>query len=123
MREVRVADAPSPIGPYSQAVVQGDLVFCSGQLGLDPATGALVDGAAAQARQALKNLESVLRGAESSLHRALKVTVYLTDLSCFADINKVYAEFFVQPFPARTAVQVSALPKGAAVEIDVIAIR
>lgn len=123
MREVRAADAPSPIGPYSQAVVHGDLVFCSGQLGLDPATGALVDGAAAQARQALKNLESVLRGAKSSLHRALKVTVYLTDLSCFADVNKVYAEFFVPPFPARTAVQVSALPKGAAVEIDVIAMR
>lgn len=123
MKEVRAADAPSAIGPYSQAVAHGDLVFCSGQLGLDPATGKLVEGAVEQARQALSNLERVLRGAGSSLHRALKVTVYLTDLSCFAEMNKVYAEFFVPPFPARTAVQVSALPKGAAVEIDVIAIR
>ncbi|HIH76452.1 MAG TPA: RidA family protein [Methanomassiliicoccales archaeon] len=123
MKEVRVADAPSPIGPYSQAIVHGDMVFCSGQLGLDPTTGVLVDGAVEQARQALKNLEAVLNGAGSSLHRALKVTMYLTDLSCFSEMNKVYAEFFVPPYPARTAVQVSALPKGAAVEIDVIAIR
>jgi len=123
VKEVRVGDAPAPIGPYSQAVVHGDLVFCSGQLGLDPATGKLAEGAVKQARQALVNLESVLRGAGSSLHRALWVTVYLTDLSLFLEINEVYAEFFVPPFPARTAVQVSALPKGAAVEIDVIAAR
>ncbi|MBI0582238.1 MAG: RidA family protein [Methanomassiliicoccales archaeon] len=123
MKEVRVDDAPSPIGPYSQAVVHGDLVFCSGQLGLDPVKGVLVEGAVEQARQALVNLEAVLGGAESSLHDALKVTVYLTDLSVFSEINKVYAEFFVRPFPARTAVQVSALPKGASVEIDVIARR
>lgn len=123
MREVRVENAPAPIGPYSQAVVQGDLVFCSGQLGLDPATGKLPEDALEQARQALVNLESVLRGAGSSLHRALKVTVYLTDLSRFPEVNQVYAGFFVPPYPARTAVQVSALPKGAAVEIDVIAMR
>lgn len=123
MKEVKVDGAPSPIGPYSQAVVHGELVFCSGQLGLYPATGLLAEGAAEQARQALVNLEAVLRGAGSSLHRALKVTVYLTDLSCFSEMNKVYAEFFVPPYPARTAIQVSALPKGAAVEIDVIAVR
>ncbi|MHC1680474.1 MAG: RidA family protein [Methanomassiliicoccales archaeon] len=123
MKEIRVDDAPSPIGPYSQAVVHGDLVFCSGQLGLDPVTGALADGAVEQARQALKNLEAVLEGAGSSLHQALKVTVYLTDLSCFSEMNKVYALFFVPPYPARTAIQVSALPKGAAVEIDVVAAR
>jgi 2-iminobutanoate/2-iminopropanoate deaminase len=123
MKEVRVDLAPFPIGPYSQAIVQGELVFCSGQLGLDPATGILADGPVDQARQALKNLEAVLNGAGSSLHRALKVTVYLTDLSCFSEMNKVYAQFFVPPYPARTAVQVSALPKGAAVEIDVVAAR
>jgi len=123
MKEIRVDEAPSPIGPYSQAVVHGDLVFCSGQLGLDPATGALAVGAVEQTRQALKNLEAVLEGAGSSLHQALKVTVYLTDLSHFSDMNKVYAQFFVPPYPARTAIQVSALPKGAAVEIDVIATR
>ena len=123
MKEVKVDGAPSPIGPYSQAIVRGDLVFCSGQLGLDPATGALASGAVEQARQALVNLEAVLRGAGSSLSQALKVTVYLTDLSCFSEMNKVYADFFVPPYPARTAIQVSALPKGAAVEIDVIAMR
>jgi len=123
MKEVRVDEAPSPIGPYSQAVVHGDLVFCSGQLGLDPSTGVLAVGAVEQTRQALKNLEAVLKGAESSLHHALKVTVYLTDLSCFSEMNKVYAQFFVPPYPARTAIQVSALPKGAAVEIDVVAAR
>jgi 2-iminobutanoate/2-iminopropanoate deaminase len=99
------------------------MIFCSGQLGLDPSTGKLAEGVLEQARQALENLESVLRGADSSLHRALKVTVYLTDLSFFSEINKVYAEFFVPPYPARTAIQVSGLPKGAAVEIDVIAAR
>ncbi len=123
MKEVRVDDAPSPIGPYSQAIVHGDLVFCSGQLGLDPATGVLAVGAVEQSRQALKNLEAVLKGAGSSLQKALKVTVYLTDLSCFSDMNEVYAQFFVPPYPARTAIQVSALPKGAAVEIDVVAAR
>ncbi|HNX48237.1 MAG TPA: Rid family detoxifying hydrolase [Methanomassiliicoccales archaeon] len=123
MKEVRVDDAPSSIGPYSQAVVHGDLVFCSGQLGLDPVKGVLVEGAVEQARQALVNLEAVLRGAESSLHKGLRVTLYLTDLSVFPRINEVYAEFFVPPFPARTAVQVSALPKGALVEIDIIARR
>lgn len=123
MKEVRVDGAPSPIGPYSQAMVHGDLVFCSGQLGLDPASGSLAAGAVEQTRQALKNLEAVLQGAGSSLHKALKVTVYLTDLSCFSEMNKVYAEFFVPPYPARTAIQVSALPKGAAVEIDVMALR
>lgn len=123
MREVQVENAPSPIGPYSQAIVHADIIFCSGQLGLDPSTGKLAEGAEEQARQALTNLESVLTGAGSSLHKALKVTLYLTDLSFFAGVNKVYAEFFVPPYPARTAIQVSALPKGAAVEIDVIAIR
>lgn len=123
MMEIRSDSAPAPIGPYSQAVVHGDLVFCSGQLGLVPSTGMLAEGAVEQARQALLNLDSVLQAAGSSLHRALKVTVYLTDLSCFPEMNKVYAEFFVPLYPARTAVQVSALPKGAAVEIDVIALR
>lgn len=123
MKEVRVDNAPAPIGPYSQAIVHGDLVFCSGQLGLDPATGTLPGDSVQQARQALANTEAVLRGAGSSLHQALKVTVYLTDLSCFAEMNRTYAEFFASPFPARTVVQVAALPKGAAVEIDVIARR
>jgi len=123
MREVRVDEAPQPIGPYSQAVICKDLVFCSGQLGLDPASGSLLPTTVEQSKQALVNLEKVLQGAGSSLHQALKVTVYLTDLSAFADVNSAYAEFFTPPYPARTAVQVAALPKGAAVEIDIIASR
>lgn len=123
MRSIRVDDAPGPIGPYSQAVECQGLVFCSGQLGIVPGDGTLPSGTAAQARQALLNLQAVLRGAGSSLSNALKVTVYLTDLGDFSSVNQVYAEFFTEPFPARTAVQVAALPKGAAVEIDVIATR
>jgi len=123
MREVRADGAPAPAGPYSQAVVCGDLVFCSGQLGLDPATGAMAEGAVAQARQALANLQAVLQAAGSSLDRAIKVTVYMTDLSRFPEVNGAYADFFEPPFPARTAIQVAALPKGGEVEIDVIALR
>ncbi|HOE53450.1 MAG TPA: Rid family detoxifying hydrolase [Methanomassiliicoccales archaeon] len=123
MREVRADGAPAPVGPYSQAVVCGDLVFCSGQLGLDPATGAMAEGAVAQARQALANLQAVLQAAGSSLDRAIKVTVYMTDLSRFPEVNGAYADFFEPPFPARTAIQVAALPKGGEVEIDVIALR
>jgi 2-iminobutanoate/2-iminopropanoate deaminase len=123
MKEVRAKEAPQPIGPYSQALVHGELVFCSGQLGLDPLTGSLPEGAEAQARQALNNLRAVLEEAGSSLSRSLKVTIFLTDLACFSDVNRVFAEFFSPPFPARTAVQVTALPKGAAVEVDIIAVR
>ncbi|HRR66700.1 MAG TPA: Rid family detoxifying hydrolase [Methanomassiliicoccales archaeon] len=123
MREVRADGAPAPVGPYSQAVVCGDLVFCSGQLGLDPATGAMAEGAVAQARQALANLQAVLQAAGSSLDRAIKVTVYMTDLAHFPEVNKAYADFFEPSFPARTAIQVAALPKGGEVEIDVIALR
>ena len=120
---MRADGAPAPVGPYSQAVVCGDLVFCSGQLGLDPATGAMAEGAVAQARQALANLQAVLQAAGSSLDRAIKVTVYMTDLSRFPEVNGAYADFFEPPFPARTAIQVAALPKGGEVEIDVIALR
>lgn len=123
MEEIKVDEAPMPVGPYSQAISHGDLVFCSGQLGIDPATGALAEGVVAQARQALTNLDAVLRGAGSSLRNSIKVTVYLTDISRFPNVNEVYSEFFDRPFPARTAVQVAALPKGASVEIDVVAWR
>lgn len=123
MKEVRTNNAPLPIGPYSQAITNGDLIFCSGQLGIDPDTGALAPSASEQARQALLNLQAVLGEAGSSLSRALKVTVFLTDLSYWAEVNAVYSELFAPPYPARTAVQVSALPKGALVEIDAIAAR
>jgi len=123
MNEVRASGAPRPIGPYSQAVVHHDLIFCSGQLGIDPVSGLLATNAADQTRQALLNLQAVLEEAGSSLSKALQVTVFLTDLAFWADVNREYSELFSIPYPARTAVQVSALPRGALVEIDLIAAR
>ena len=117
---VNSPDAPAAIGPYSQAVRHGGLLWCSGQLGLDPATAQLRDGTTAQSEQALRNLEAVCREAGTSLTKALRLTVYLIDLGEFALVNKVYESFFEAPFPARATVQVAALPKGGRVEIDAV---
>lgn len=115
-------EAPKAIGPYSIAVRFGDLVFTSGQLGLDPATGTLVEGGVeAETRQALTNLQQVLEAAGSSLPQVLKTTVFLRDINDFARMNAIYAEFFTTACPARSAVQVAALPKGGAVEIEAVA--
>jgi reactive intermediate/imine deaminase len=120
-RPVSSADAPPPIGPYSQAVVAGGVLYCSGQVPLDPATGELVEGGAAeQARRCLRSLEAVCGAAGTRLGDAARVTIYLTDLGGFAEVNEIYAEFFSEPHPARTTVEVAALPKGAMVEIDAI---
>ncbi len=119
---VNTANAPSAIGPYSQAISAGDLVFCSGQLGLDPVSGQLVPGGtAAEAGQALRNLSSVLDAAGSSLAKVLKTTLFVTNLSDFSSLNEVYGTFFTQHPPARSTVQVAALPRGACVEIEAIA--
>ncbi len=117
---VNSPDAPAAIGPYSQAVRHGGLLWCSGQLGLDPATVQLREGTVAQADQALRNLEAVCREAGTSLTKALRLTVYLVDLGEFAVVNSVYESFFEAPFPARATVQVAALPKGGRVEIDAV---
>lgn len=115
--------APQPIGPYSVAIQTGTLVFTSGQLGLEPASGNLVAGGAeAETRQALTNLQHVLEDAGSGLDRAVKTTVFLKDMADFQKMNAIYAEFFREHPPARSTVQVAALPKGGAVEIEVIAI-
>ena len=123
MRSVSSAGAPAPVGPYSQAVVVDGWVFASGQIPLDPETGQLVEGGIeAQSARVLANLAAVLEAAGSALDRVVKATVYVTDLSQFAAINRVYAEHFRgDPAPARATVQVAALPFGAAVEIDAIA--
>lgn len=126
MQEIRVVstpDAPAAIGPYSQAVVAGGLVFCSGQIALDPGSGEMVEGGVAeQTRQVLQNLTHVLGAAGSGLDRALRLTVYLADMDDFAQVNEVYAGFFPQEAPpARAAVEVARLPKDARVEIDCIA--
>ena len=123
--EIRSGAAPAAIGPYAQAVAVGELVFSSGQIPLDPATGELVQGEIeAQTERVLANLAAVLAAAGSSLERVVKTTVYLTDLALFQRMNAVYARHLTGvPLPARSTVQVAALPRGAAVEIDVVALR
>ena len=122
MREiVSTPEAPEAIGPYSQAVRHGDLLFCSGQIPLDPSSGELVKhDAAGQARQCLENLDAVCRAAGTRLGAALRCTVYLEDMGDFELVNQVYEEFFSAEPPARVAVGVAALPRGAAVEIDAV---
>ena len=117
-------DVPAAIGPYSQAIATGELVFCSGQIPLDPETGALVDGdVRAQTRRALENLSAVLGAAGSSLSAVLKTTVFLVSMSDFAAMNEVYADFFTGEPPARSTVAVAELPRGARVEVEAIALR
>ena len=122
---VNTAAAPAPVGPYNQAVMAGGLLFCSGQIALDPATGAMVgDGdVEAETRQVLKNLQAVLAEAGCSAAQVVRTTVFLADLGDFACVNALYAEVFGQGVaPARACVQAAALPKGARVEIDCIAV-
>ncbi len=116
--------APAAVGPYSQAIAAGHLVFCSGQLGLDPATGQLVSGGlAAETDRVLRNLAAVLEAAGASLGTVVKTTVFMTDLSGFKAMNDVYASHFPNPPPARSTLQVAALPRGACVEIEAIALK
>jgi 2-iminobutanoate/2-iminopropanoate deaminase len=116
--------APSAIGPYSQAIVQGDLIFCSGQIGLDPASGQIVAGGIeAETRRVLENLREVLIAAGLTLAHVVKTTVFVVDLADFATVNRIYGEHFEAPYPARSTVQVAALPRDARVEIEAIAHR
>ncbi len=116
-------DAPAAIGPYSQAIAVGDLVFCSGQLGLDPATGNLLDGAEAQAERSMLNLRAVLDAAGLTFEDVVKTTIFLADMNDFTVVNAIYGRFMPDPPPARSTVQVAALPKGGRVEIEAIARR
>lgn len=119
---VHTTGAPAAIGPYSQAIRSGDLVFSAGQIGLDPATGELVPGGvAAEARRALANLAAVLEAAGAGLAAVVKTTVFLVDMADFAAVNAVYAEHFATEPPARSTVAVAALPRGARVEIEAVA--
>ena len=121
-RVVATDGAPAAIGPYVQARVEGELVFCSGQIALDPATGTLVTGGiVAEARRVLENVRAVLRAAGGDLASVVKTTVFLVDMADFAAMNEVYAEFFAAPYPARSTVAVAALPRGARVEIEAVA--
>ena len=123
-RVVQSPNAPAAIGPYSQAIQAGGLVHCSGQIALDAATGELVQGSVqVQTRKIMENLTAVLAAAGTSLDRAVKCTIYLTDMNDFAAVNEVYGEYFASGDPpARATVEVSGLPKGVAVEIDCMAL-
>jgi len=120
---ISTGGAPGAIGPYSQAIRSGDMVFCSGQLGLDPTTGELADGVEAQADRALRNLQSVLDAAGLSFDDVVKTTIFLADIGDFAAVNAIYAKFMPDPPPARSTVQVAALPKSGLVEVEAIARR
>jgi reactive intermediate/imine deaminase len=117
---ISTPDAPAAIGPYSQAVRAGDTIYLSGQIGLDPKTMQLTDGIDAQVRQVFDNLKAVAAAAGASLDDAVRVTVYLTDLANFTKVNEAMAKVFREPYPARAAIGVAALPRGALVEVDAV---
>ena len=124
MKQINTEKAPAAIGPYSQAIEANNMVFVSGQLPIDPSTGNFVEGGAPeQARQSLTNAKAILNEAGLDLNNVIKTTVLLADIADFAAVNEVYASFFSAPFPARSAFAVKDLPKGALVEIELIATR
>lgn len=118
---VTSAAAPAALGPYSQAIKSGNYLFCSGQMGLDPATGELLEGVGPQTRQTLANLKAVLEAAGTSFGKVVKTTIFLTNMGDFATVNEIYGALFDSAPPARSTVQVAALPKGGLVEIEMIA--
>jgi 2-iminobutanoate/2-iminopropanoate deaminase len=122
MKIVKADKAPAAVGPYSQAVITGNLVFCAGQIPLDPATGNVVAGGIEeQTRRVCENIKAVLAGAGTSLDKVVKASVFLKDMNDFAGMNKIYAEYFTANFPARSTLQVARIPKDCLVEIEVIA--
>ena len=119
---ISTTKAPSAIGPYSQAIQVGNIIYTSGQIPIDPATGSFVEGGIKeQTRQSLLNVEAILEEVGLTMGNVVKTTVFMADMNDFADMNAVYAEFFTEPYPARSAVAVKTLPKGALVEIEVVA--
>lgn len=124
LKKINTENAPAAIGPYSQAITAGEMIYVSGQLGLDPKTGKLVEGEiAAETKQALENIKAVLLAAGSSLAKVVSANVYLADMNEFSKINEIYAGYFAEPYPARATVAVKTLPKNGRVEIAVIAAR
>ena len=122
MKVISTKKAPAAIGPYSQAIQVGNLVYTSGQIPIDPATGAFVEGGIKeQTRQSLTNVKAILEEVGLTMCNVVKTTVFMADMNDFAEMNGVYAEFFTEPYPARSAVAVKTLPKGALVEIEVVA--
>lgn len=124
MKALSTTAAPAAIGPYSQAIMAGDTVYVSGQLPINPSTGEFAEGGIKeQARQSLNNIKNILAEAGMTMQQVVKVTVLMTDMSDFAAVNEVYAEFFSAPYPARSAFAVAALPKGGTIEIEAVAVK
>ena len=121
MKVLHTKDAPQPIGPYSQGIEIDGLIFLSGQIGLKPETGEMADNLAQQTHQVMKNVSTMLNSAGCSFGDVVKSTIYLKDITCFAEFNKIYSEYFTENPPARTTIEVSALPRNALIEIDIIA--
>ena len=121
MKAESTTNAPAAIGPYSQAQIVGNMIYTSGMLGIDPATGALVEGVEAQAHQVFKNLTALLKDAGTCMEKVVKTTVFVKDLNDFATINGIYGQYFTEPFPARSCVEVARLPKDGLLECEVIA--
>lgn len=122
MKRISTPNAPQAIGPYSQAIIAGNLLFASGQIAIDPETNAVVEGGIeAQAHRVLKNISNLLEAAGTSMSRVVKTTVFMADMADFATVNAIYAEYFTEPFPARSAVAVKSLPKNVLIEIEVVA--
>lgn len=123
MRRVHTSGAPEPVGPYSQAIVHNGFVYTAGQVGIDPATGNLIENLEDQTHQAMRNLQAVLQAAGSNLHQLIKVTIYLRHLSDFNMVNEIYSGYLTEPYPARSTVEVARLPLDARVEIDAVAFQ
>ena len=121
MKVIQTKEAPSAVGPYSQAIELDNLVFASGQIAIDPKTGEVVEGLEAQAHQVLKNAQAVIAASGAKWENVVKTTVFITNINDFAKVNEIYAQYFKQPYPARSCVEVGKLPKGALLEIEVIA--
>ncbi len=122
-KQIHTDQAPAAIGPYSQAIDLGELVFTSGQIPVDPATGVFSADVVQQAHQCLRNLKAVLEAAGSSMEKVIKTTVFISDMEQFGVINGVYEQYFSQPFPARSCVQAARLPKDVAIEVEAVALK
>lgn len=121
MKEIKTNNAPAAIGPYSQAIVTGNMVFASGQIPVNPATGEIPEGVEAQANQVFTNVKNLLEAAGTSINNVVKTSVFIQNMDDFATINEIYAKYFTEPYPARSCVEVAKLPKGVLLEVETIA--
>lgn len=121
MKQIKTDNAPAAIGPYSQAIVSGNIVYCSGQIPINPETGDIPEGVSAQAHQVFKNIKNLLEASGTSIDNVVKTSVFIKDMNDFAEINSIYAQYFTEPYPARSCVEVARLPKDVLLEAEVIA--